>query len=140
MLVVDASVAVKWVVQEHDTAIAHALVGADALAAPELALVETANAIWKYTKLGVVSPAQATRAVEEFPGFYDLLVPMEPLLRRAHAIAQALGHRVYDCFYLALAERETAPLVTADRRLLARIAGTPWAGHVRDLASFGTTP
>ncbi len=41
-------------------------------------------------------------------------------------MAVDLRHPVYDCFYLALAEAEEAPLVTADRRLLTRLTGTPW--------------
>jgi predicted nucleic acid-binding protein len=35
-------------------------------------------------------------------------------------VARRLGHPVYDCVYLALAEREHAPFVTADHRLLRR--------------------
>jgi predicted nucleic acid-binding protein len=37
-----------------------------------------------------------------------------------------LRHPAYECFYLALAEERRAKLVTADRRLLGRLAGTPW--------------
>ena len=41
---------------------------------------------------------------------------------RAH-----LHHPVYDCFYLAVSEALDAPLVTADGRLLARVAGTSFS-------------
>jgi predicted nucleic acid-binding protein len=44
----------------------------------------------------------------------------EPLLPRAMGLARRLGHPVYDCVYLALAEREDARFVTADQRLLRR--------------------
>ena len=43
----------------------------------------------------------------------------EELRGRALAIAVDLNHPIYDCFYLALAEREHAPLISADKRLLA---------------------
>jgi predicted nucleic acid-binding protein len=49
-----------------------------------------------------------------------------PLLPTAFAIASAAGHSVYDCLYLALAEREDCPLVTADRRFYRAFAG----GHL----------
>jgi predicted nucleic acid-binding protein len=35
------------------------------------------------------------------------------------ALAIRLKHPIYDCFYLALAERERCALVTADARLIA---------------------
>ena len=37
-------------------------------------------------------------------------------------LARRLGHPVYDCVYLALAEREDAAFVTADQRLLRRLS------------------
>jgi predicted nucleic acid-binding protein len=49
----------------------------------------------------------------------DHLIPMEELRGRALELAIELQHPIYDCFYLALAERERAPLISADKRLLA---------------------
>jgi predicted nucleic acid-binding protein len=48
------------------------------------------------------------------------------LAGRALEIAAELRHPAYDCFYLALAQERRAQLVTADRRLISRLAGTPW--------------
>jgi len=55
------------------------------------------------------------------------------LLDRAFAIAIELRHPAFDCFYLALAERSTSPLVTADDRLISRCAGTPFEKLVQSL-------
>ena len=48
------------------------------------------------------------------PNFY----PYVPLLWRAYAIASQARIGVYDCFYVALAEREGCELLTADDRLV----------------------
>jgi predicted nucleic acid-binding protein len=48
------------------------------------------------------------------------------LAGRALEIAAELRHPAYDCFYLALAEERSAKLITADRRLISGLAGTPW--------------
>jgi predicted nucleic acid-binding protein len=61
------------------------------------------------------------------------LVAMPPVARRASALARELDHPVYDCFYLALAEREDVPLVTGDGRLVGKVARTRWGGLVRRL-------
>ncbi len=50
------------------------------------------------------------------------LRPTAPLLPRAMGVARRLGHPVYDCVDLALAEREHAAFVTADHRLLRRLS------------------
>jgi predicted nucleic acid-binding protein len=47
------------------------------------------------------------------------LIPDEELRVRAFTLAFDLKHPIYDCFYLALAERERCPLITADSRLIA---------------------
>jgi predicted nucleic acid-binding protein len=65
--------------------------------------------------------------VEGLPDLLDELAPSAPLAGRALAIANAFAHPAYDCFYLALAELRGAQMVTDDRRLLARLATTPWA-------------
>ena len=139
MLVVDASVAFKWVVREDGSKSARALAaGYETLTAPELVLVEVANAVWKGVQRGLLAPEQLDRAVRRLPGWFDEVQAIGPLLPRAAAIARELGHPVYDCIYLALAERSAATLVTADRRLLNRLADTAFAPLVRELGSAPT--
>ena len=140
MLVVDASVALKWFKQEPDSDLAEAVATADTLTAPDLLLAELANACWLAARAGLLLPSQLADVPRAVRGYVATLAPLESLTSRAIAIARALDHPAYDCFYLALAEREATTLVAADRRLIKRVAGTPWAAHVRDLASFGPTP
>jgi predicted nucleic acid-binding protein len=62
------------------------------------------------------------------------LVPVVELLPRAIELAFDLQHPIYDCVYLALAEREKAALITADRRLIATAGSGGHSALVKALA------
>ncbi len=116
--IVDASVAVKWLVTEaySDTA-ASLLDPANELVAPELLFAEAANALWSICRRGDISRTdllEATTSLRVAP----IAVPlsMRQLAPSASRLAIELDHPVYDCFYLALAMHEQYPVVTADRR------------------------
>ncbi len=134
-LVVDASVALKWFVSEPGTEAAAALLaGSEPLIAPQLVVGEICNATWKLWRRGAVAALQARRIAHRIARTYDRLVPLPGLAPRSAAIALDLDHPAYDCFYLALAERERTVVVTADRRLAAKVAQTPYACLVHLLA------
>ena len=127
VVVIDASVALKWFIEEEGSPQASALLtAADMLIAPDLIVAEVANAGWKAVRAGAMLPEQHDHAAVRLPLAFDHLVPLASLAPRAVAISRALNHPMYDCFYLALAEERAATLVTADRRLLGRLAGTEW--------------
>lgn len=119
--VIDASVAVKWVIPEILSDEADRIRdGVDDVLAPDLLLVEVANALWRKTMAREISPREADTALDLVSRSGVDLRGTEPLLPRAMGLARRLGHPVYDCVYLALAEREDARFVTADQRLLRR--------------------
>ena len=122
-LVVDASVAIKWLLDEAGSAEARGLVrtGTD-LIGPELLLIEVANALWKSARLGRVAPNEALAAIVVLPPAFRQLYPVAPLIEPALELSLRHEHPVYDCIYLALAERESARFVTADARLIALAA------------------
>lgn len=91
------------------------------LIAPTLVIAESCNAVWKRLRRGEVAADHAQLVVARL------------------TIARALDHPVYDCFYLALAEKEAAALVTADRRLVERVRATPWEGRVVALDAWVAT-
>jgi predicted nucleic acid-binding protein len=57
-VIVDASVAIKWVVQEEGSDTAAALAG-QALSAPTLLTVECANVLWVKARRGELTSAEA---------------------------------------------------------------------------------
>jgi predicted nucleic acid-binding protein len=118
-LVVDASVAALWVLDQEGSARANAVCAENNLIAPSLIAAEIGSALWKAVRRGDTTRVDALIALDAALLPIDNLIPMEELRGRALEFAIELQHPIYDCFYLALAERERAPLISADRRLLA---------------------
>ncbi|MFN3657756.1 MAG: type II toxin-antitoxin system VapC family toxin [Pseudolabrys sp.] len=118
-LIVDSSVAVKWVADEPGSDRARALYLSDECWAPALIMVDVGNALWKKCRMKLVTFEQATAALRALPDRIRLF-DMPDLAPRAFALAADLDHPIYDCFYLALAERERVPLVCADGPLVAK--------------------
>ncbi len=116
-LVIDASVMVKLVAEEPGSAAARAIfVSERDLIAPDLLRFEVFSALWKKCRLGVYQRDQVELAVSFVDDCVDL-VPMSRLFARASKLSFELDHPIYDCTYLALAERESAVLATADVKL-----------------------
>src|ERR1700733_12915835 len=119
-LIVDASVAVKWVLPEAASQAAAALREADPdLTAPSLVVAEVGNAVWRAARSGTIQRSEATEGIEAALLWFQSLIPLEELRIRALTLAIELKHPIYDCFYLALAEREDCPVVTADEAMIA---------------------
>jgi predicted nucleic acid-binding protein len=117
-VVVDASVAAKWVLDEQGSDRANTLRSESDLIAPTLIVAELGNALWKATVLLGFSQTDALSAIRMVLVPFNRIIPLEQLRQRALELAIELKHPIYDCFYLALAERERAPLITTDKRLL----------------------
>lgn len=120
--VLDASVAVRWIVPEHGSDEAAALLSRPiAWIAPRLMVAEVAGALRRKVAAGELRVELAAQAVEVLLGAIDdgiiRLAEDERVVSFALMLALTLGHEVPDCLYLALAEREGAGLATADRRL-----------------------
>ena len=133
-LIVDASVAIKWFIDEPGSDATRRLwLDEPDLLAPDLLVPEVSNAAWRKVRLGESHPAQAQQIADRLRRGVLALRPTAPLASRALELALALDHPVYDCFYLALAEVEQVGLVTADRRLESRLRDTSWQATVRSL-------
>lgn len=125
-MIVDASVAIKWLTPEDDSDEADQLLARGGLSAPELIVCELSNAVWKKWRRGELTGVPP--GLGSMPDFFDSLAPMGGLMVRAAELALELDHPAYDCFYLAQAESTGDVLVTADSKLLNKLAGTPYAG------------
>ncbi len=120
-LVVDASVAIKWFVDELDTALANAVYLNNDLIAPELLAAECANILWKKSRRGDLAPHAFAEALLELEMAAIELCSMGELIGLAGAMARRFDHPAYDCFYLALAAERAAPFVTADLSLVRKL-------------------
>ncbi len=124
--VVDASVALKWLVAEADSKAADTLLKHE-LCAPGFIYLECANALWRFTKRGEATMEQARDKLRALHRLKIARVEQSSLVTRALEIACALGHPVYDSLYLAAAERQQCRVVTADSRLLNKLAASAFA-------------
>jgi predicted nucleic acid-binding protein len=134
MIVADASVALKWVLDEPGEREARAIIATgEPLIAPELIVAEVVNVAWKRLLSGEITSRQATVIAAEVPRVFAELSAIGPL--RMIEIATELRHPVHDCFYLALAEARNAKLITADRRMVAKLTGSRWKDRCATLWS-----
>lgn len=121
-LIVDASIAIKWVVEEEATHAAVDLRSRFRFAAPELLVPECANILWKKTQRGELTRDEAVLAARLLDRSAIALLSMTGLLERATRLAIELSHPAYDCAYVAAAAQTGSRFVTADERLLRVIA------------------
>lgn len=114
MIVVDASVALKWVLQEQGSDRAIALLADEMLGAPDLFWVECANVLWVKARRGQIDRADANAALAAIDAAPVSAIPARSLVTAAQTIAFELDQTVYDCLYLAAALAQGAVFVTAD--------------------------
>ena len=114
--VIDASLAIKWVIDEPGTKEALSL-RRHRLLAPDLLSIECANILWKKVRRRELSEDEALIAARLLARADIELEPMRTLLEPAMKLALALDHAAYDCVYLALAQLRGCDFVTADESL-----------------------
>jgi predicted nucleic acid-binding protein len=119
-LIVDASIAIKWVFPEDDSERAEVLLD-HGLVAPDLLFAECANALWKKLHRGELTEEEAAIAAQTLEQVDLTIVSAKGYLARAVAIAAELDHPAYDGIYLAMAEAFGLRLVTADARLIRKV-------------------
>ncbi|SRR5579883_25438 len=139
-VVVDTSIAIKWVIEESDSAKALALLtdwsrAGKRLLAPALLTYEITNAIYQRVRKGELTAEKAREALAYvlFPELELDFSEFASLSKEAMELAiQYNLPAAYDPHYLALALREDCEYWTTDTRLLTAIKGKlPWV-HTLD--------
>jgi predicted nucleic acid-binding protein len=134
-MVIDASVALKLIFDEPGSNQAIELARTTELIGPTLLYSEFANALWRRILNGELETESRGEPPMALLARVVRTVDETPHLPRALSIAIALGHPVYDCVYLAVAEAYETDLLTADSRFVRRVQGTSHADRVKELAS-----
>jgi predicted nucleic acid-binding protein len=123
LVVLDASVAAKWLVWAGEPFEAEALAllkqrndGQIDFVVPDFFWAEVGNVVWKAAQRGRCSPDQAGESIRA-PQNYDLATaPSDELLEDRYQ------RSFYDSIYLALATSRQIEFITADERLANAVA------------------
>ena len=119
ILVIDANVALKWFIEEPRSPAARKILEKRAaFIAPDIFIPEICNVVWKKVKNQEITAEQGQAIVTNVPTVLDHIVPSSEVAKRAFDLAVQFNHPVYDCLYLALAERESITLITDDAKLV----------------------
>ena len=125
--VIDASTGFKWEVAEPHSDKAQQLRddfrnAVHELLAPDLFPTEVANALLVAERRGRLLPGQGPVLLADVLTTLPQIHPALPdLVPRAYAIAELTKASVYDCLYVALAERENCEFITADDKLVKKL-------------------
>ncbi|MET3794712.1 type II toxin-antitoxin system VapC family toxin [Aquamicrobium terrae] len=117
-IIIDASIAIKWVVEEEGTPFALGLRRDYRFAAPELLTVECANILWRKVQRSELNHEEAKLAAKLLEQSDIELFGMRGLLATATVLAVDIDHPAYDCIYVSLAAARNWRFVTADERLI----------------------
>jgi predicted nucleic acid-binding protein len=122
-VVLDSCVGLKWFLAEKDSAKALVLRdefigGIRDLLAPDIYPVEMAHSITRAERRLRITPAEGASHFRSMMATLPVLYPSPPLLPRSYELSSQARIGVYDCLYVALAEREGCELITSDIRLI----------------------
>jgi predicted nucleic acid-binding protein len=117
--VLDASAGIASVLRRPGVdPILGALREASQVLAPELYTAEVTNAFWKYQQFGDLTAEGATELCEDALALPDALVDIRDQWRETLNLALFERATAYDMFYLCLARRNGAVLLSVDRKML----------------------
>jgi predicted nucleic acid-binding protein len=140
-VVVDASVAIKWVVEEEFSEQAEAFLddaAASAIVGPPALITEVANALYQRTRRRDprtrLTAHEAEAALDRFLALGTQVVSSDALYQQSFAFAHQHGLAdIYDTLYVVLAERLGTELWTDDRKLLDAVRHiAPWVRWIKD--------
>jgi predicted nucleic acid-binding protein len=125
-IVVDAGVALKWVLHEEHSDRATALGPRREMLTSALLWAEAGNAIATRVRRGELDRVRGNDALRDLQASPLQTRPLDAgATLAALAIAHDLAHPIYDCCYLAVALEENTVVVTADRRFRTAVAAHP---------------
>ncbi len=130
-IIVDASVAAKWFLEEEFADDARRVISeGNDLHVPDFFLLEMDSVFCKWIRRGVITESEG-HAVRSTLGQLPVHAHSSSQLRdTAFALANHTARSLYDCLYIALAALLDGRMVTADRRLYDALSDGPLAGQL----------
>jgi predicted nucleic acid-binding protein len=137
MYVLDASVVVKWFVEEEDTDKALLLKeghikGEFIIIVPDILIYEVANVL-KYS--AAFSEDEVHEAIQDLYDLgLDIIAPIPKIVHSAIKLSYDKDITQYDSSYIALAQELALDFITADEKLHRKMKGLPFVQLLRDLS------
>jgi predicted nucleic acid-binding protein len=139
--VVDASVAVKWVLPSAQESLVSEAVrlldlhafGKTELLVPDLFWAECGNVLWQAVRRGRCSRSTAESGLGTVKAQRLITIASAGLIEQAFTTASTFNCSVYDSLYVALAVESGTQLVTADQKLVNVLTGhlpVKWLGAI----------
>jgi predicted nucleic acid-binding protein len=127
VIVIDASLAVKWYLDEAwaDEAEALLIEYEGDIVVPDIFISEVIGALVRRANMDKAMRSDSAAAMARFQALFDTgsitaIRSPPPAVVRAATLALNLGHPLKDCLYLALAMELECDLVTCDERFAAK--------------------
>lgn len=124
-MIIDASVALKWLVVEPDAFQAAPLLLRPDLAAPDFIELEIVSSLARLARRGALTRELVENAWKDIPGLPFKRVDWQNGVALALSLSLDLGAAFYDCLYLALALQHDDRVVTADARFVRSVQSRP---------------
>ncbi|HZZ82858.1 MAG TPA: type II toxin-antitoxin system VapC family toxin [Gemmataceae bacterium] len=129
LYVLDSCVAIKTILPELDSDKAirlrdQARAGIHLLLAPEFFPMEVGHSLTRAERQLRINPPDGWNGWKAIMADCPQLYPALPLMPRAFDISSSMRIGIYDCIYVALAEREGCDFVTADDKLVKNLQST----------------
>jgi len=116
--VLDASAAVEIVLKKSNAVdLINRIMTAEKVIAPALLYAEVGNVFRKYVQGGFLSIEKAANLYRTSCQIVDEYIEIDELSEEAFFEAIRINHSVYDLYYLVLARRNGAKLLTCDKKL-----------------------
>lgn len=129
MFVLDASVMLKWFMDEVDTDKANAIkndhvTGKLTITIPDLAIYEVGNALRYEPEFSIEEVNKCLQELYDLDT--DIIVPLPEIIPSVTKVAYENGVTFYDAFYIALAKELNLQFITADEKLYSKVKHLPF--------------
>lgn len=136
MIILDASVIVKWFSEEEHTDIALEIrerirIGKEKVIVPDLLLYELANALKYNPNFDASDVSDALTSI--FDMDINIVTPIPETINSAIKLGFQYNITVYDAFYIALARETELIYITADKRLCGRVNNLNFVRYIENI-------
>lgn len=131
IVIVDASVAIKWFLLERYSRDADRwLEEKYKFTVPDFIVIEISNVLWKKRFIGELERDECFEIDSNLQKIISTIESSRKYLPDALEKSLVLNHPVYDCVYLAMAVAYNTIELTADRQFYERVKNSKWANHI----------